>query len=184
MNKIAILGVSGVGKDYVVKTMVTKYGFNRISFSDQLKKLAVKIYPWMKKDYPPEEKEKPLNIVVPKTGELISKTPREIWLSLNSLRNSEDGLFVRMLQEELLLLNVDSIVISDVRTQNEYDWCKENGFTFVLIKTKTPIHRENGFDDFVRNIEKDGLYDHEFTNNFDGENEIRSFIENYLVSVS
>lgn len=173
--KIAIIGQSGVGKDYIVDIMTLRYSYNRISFSDQLKKLAIKIYPWMKKDYSADEKEKPLNIMV--GNELITKTPREIWLSLNRLRDIEDGLFIRMLQEELKLLRVPNIVISDIRTSNEYEWCKRNGFTIVAITANEAKHPNNSFDDFVRKTIENQEFDYIFNNNFDGPIEIETFID-------
>lgn len=176
-TKLAILGVSGVGKDYLVDIMKDEYNFSRFSFSDQLKKLGAKIYPWLKVDYRPEEKELPLDIIIKNTGEEITDSPRKIWLKLNQLRDVEDGLFVRMLSEQIERTNVDNYVISDVRTQNEYDWCKNNGFTFVMVKAENPKHPENSFDDFVRGVEENGGYDYEFTNNFSGKQEMRTFIE-------
>lgn len=173
--KIAFIGQSGVGKDYIVDILKKEYGYCRISFSDQLKKLAVKIYPWMERDYPAEVKEKPLNITV--NGELITMTPREIWLHLNNLRKVEDGLFVRMLQEELNLMNITDIVISDIRTMNEYEWCKKNDFTIVAVTADTPAHPDNSFDDFVREVIKDGGFDYYFENEFDGDAKIKDFIE-------
>lgn len=51
--KIAFMGISGSGKDFLANYLISNYGFIRLSFSDQLKKLANYIYPWMEKDYPP-----------------------------------------------------------------------------------------------------------------------------------
>jgi len=112
MNKIAIMGVSGSGKDYIVDIMKKNYGFCRVSFSDQLKKLSTMIYPWLNKDYSPDLKELPLNITIQETGEYITDTPRQIWLKLNKMRDIEDGLFVRMLSQETSLLKGSDIVIS------------------------------------------------------------------------
>jgi len=180
MVKIAFMGVSGSGKDYIVDILKNEYGFVRFSFSDQLKKLGAKIYPWLKPDYPPEEKEKPLNLLIEETGEVITKTPREIWLSLNKLRDVENELFVRMLADEMSLVHVDNYVISDIRTQNEYDWCVDNGFQIVAIKGEAK-HPKNDFDNWVRETISDGKYDYEFTNEFDGKEKIRTFIEHTFV---
>jgi len=172
--KIAFMGVSGSGKDYIVDVAKKNFEFTRFSFSDQLKKLGAKIYPWLESDYPPEEKEKSLNIKIPETGEVITKSPREIWLELNKMRNVEDNLFVRMLAHEIWLTQVDRLVISDIRTQNEYDWCVENDFTIIAIKGDAK-HPENSFDDWVRDMIDMGEYDFEFTNEFDGHEKIETF---------
>ncbi len=176
------MGQAGVGKDFVVDVFTKKYGYSRVSFSDQLKKLAVKIYPWFERDYAPEVKEKPLNIIV--AGELITKTPREIWLSLNKLRDIEDSMFVRMLGEEVALLNVPNIIVSDIRTQNEYDWCIANGYTVVAVLRKNIEHAENSFDDFVRWQISQGHYDYEYRNDINGTEAIETFIESCFEEVS
>jgi len=174
---LAFSGEAGSGKDFIVDVLVRDYGYTRVSFSDQLKKLAVKIYPWLERDYPPEAKEKPLNIQL--KNELITKTPREVWLSLNDLRKVEDTLFVRMLEEELALLNVDNIVISDIRTQNEFDWCELNGFTTVYVHNENSPHEKNSFDDFSRSLS--ALTYYHLTNDMCGEDFIHDFMESCII---
>lgn len=171
--KLAFTGEAGSGKDYIVEHLIKDYGYMRVSFSDQLKKLAHTIYPWMKKDYSPQEKEQPLNIEV--NGELITMTPRQIWLHLNKLRDVEDGLFVRMLQDEMNLLNVENIVISDIRTQNELDWCIRNGFTTVYVHNEQSAHPQNDFDDFARSLR--GKTDYFLDNPMNGPQFIHDFME-------
>ena len=95
--KIAFMGISGSGKDYLAQHLIDNFNFTRFSFSDQLKKLAHTIYPWLQIDYPPIEKEEALNITV-STGELILSSPREVWLQLNNLRKVENLIFIRMLE--------------------------------------------------------------------------------------
>ncbi|MCR9758528.1 adenylate kinase, partial [Vibrio parahaemolyticus] len=101
--KIAFMGISGSGKDFLASYLISNHNFIRLSFSDQLKRLANHIYPWMKKDYAPEEKTIPINITL-STGESINHSPRDIWISLNKLRKIEDKIFIRMLSEELKAL--------------------------------------------------------------------------------
>lgn len=172
--KLAFTGISGSGKDYLVSHLTKELNYNRVSFSDQLKRLAKLIYPWMEQDYPPLTKEEPLNITLP-SGEIITDTPRQIWLKLNSLRNIEDGLFLRMLQEQLNLLHVDNIVISDIRPQLEWDWCKENDFITIYIEPKKEIYIPNDFDKQVLTY-KDKA-DYVFKNNFNGLDEFKEFIK-------
>ena len=175
--KLAFTGIAGSGKDYVVKHLIDNYDFNRVSFSDQLKKLAVKIYPWLQKDYPPKVKEEPLNITLP-SGEVITKTPREIWLHLNKLRDIEDGLFVRMLGEELKLLSVPNVVVSDIRPRLEWEWCKANGFTTIYIEPLEKIYEPNDFDKQVLDYKAEA--DYVFENDFQGINKFDEFIQNIL----
>ena len=174
MNKIALIGISGSGKDYLVSYMTDKMGFTRVSFSDQLKKIAKFAFPWMDLDYPPIAKEQPLTIQT-SIGEHINLTPRQIWLTVNNLRSVEDGLFVRMLHDEVSGMS-GNIVISDVRTSPEYDYCKANGFKFIRITPAKLIYEPNEFDLQQQSM----ISDYEFVNNFNGVEEFRSFISTVI----
>lgn len=153
-KRIALIGVSGAGKDYCVKKIIDYLdskqleNYTRVSFSDQLKKCGTKVFSWLKADYPPEVKEKPLNIITD-LGEEITKSPREIWLLLNSLRQIENTLFVRLLNEEIethLALGKDMFIISDIRTLPELEYCVKQGFKIIRIKSNNPYHKSNDFD--------------------------------------
>jgi dephospho-CoA kinase len=76
-KRIALMGVSGAGKDYLASYLIKNHGVARFSFSDQLKRLAQLIYPWLELDYLPIIKEKNLDIQL-STGERITKSLREI----------------------------------------------------------------------------------------------------------
>ncbi len=175
--KLAFTGISGCGKDYLVSHLINHHNYTRVSFSDQLKKLAHKIYPWMKQDYPPFEKEQPLDITL-SSGEKISLTPRQIWLKLNCLRDIEDGLFLRMLEEQLSLLNVPNIVISDIRPQLEWEWCKKNEFTTIYIEPLKKIYNPNDFDKQVLNYKDQA--DYVFENDFNGIEKFKRFITDII----
>ncbi len=181
--KISLTGISGSGKDFLVSHLTKELNYTRMSFSDQLKKLAKLIYPWMEQDYPPLTKEQPLNLTLA-SGEIITDTPRQIWLKLNSLRDVEDGLFLRMLEEEINLLtnpnimtfiSEPNIVISDIRPQLEWDWCKKNEFTTIYIEPQKEIYTPNDFDKQVLTY-KDKA-DYVFKNNFNGLDEFKEFIK-------
>ncbi len=174
--KLAITGISGSGKDYLVDILVNDYSFTRVSFSDQLKKLAVKIYPWMEKDYRPFEKEQPLDIVL-SSGEHITKTPRKIWLHLNLLRDIEDGLFIRMLEEEISTIE-GNIVISDIRTENEWNWVNANGYRTIYIDPLKKIYTPKTFDDFSISLKNKTNY--VFENDFSGHKRFKKFVENEI----
>ena len=82
-------------------------------------------------------------------GEVIEKSPREIWLLLNQLRRIEDKLFIRMLDQEIKDLELqgkEMFLISDIRTENELKYCKENGFKVIKIMSSKPFHPSNEFD--------------------------------------
>lgn len=154
-ERVGFYGKSGVGKDYCVNKILEYFNthhlenYRRISFSDQLKKCGNKIFgDWLKEDYPPEVKELPLNVTT-SIGEKIEKTPREIWLSLNHLRDIEDTLFIRMLSDEMYkwtLQGQDMFIISDIRTYKELKFCKDNGFRIIKIESDFKFHKTNEFD--------------------------------------
>lgn len=173
-TKLAFTGISGSGKDFLVQHLTKNQNYTRVSFSDQLKKLAKIIYPWLELDYAPFEKEQPLNITL-SSGEKITKTPREIWIHLNKLRDIEDGLFLRMLEEQLSLLNVPNIVISDIRPQIEWDWCRKNEFTTIYIEPLKKIYKPNDFDKQVLKYREQA--DYVFENDFNGIGKFKEFIQ-------
>jgi hypothetical protein len=181
--KIAFMGISGSGKDFLANYLICKYGFTRLSFSDQLKKLANYIYPWMEKDYPSEKKSLPLNISL-STGELISYSPRDIWLSLNMLREIEEKIFIRMLSEELNLLESNStvnekrIIITDIRSNEEFIWCKNNQFTVIYIEREGNDYEKYEIDNHV--IENKEKADYHFHNNTSGIDSFKFFFEEEL----
>jgi dephospho-CoA kinase len=176
--KLAFTGISGSGKDFLVNHLIEEERFTRVSFSDQLKKLAKLIYPWMETDYEPIIKETPLNITIPETGEFISHTPREIWLMLNDLRKVENKLFLRMLQDEISNIDSKNIVISDVRPQLEWDWCKKEGFTTIYVEPMKKIYEPNDFDKQVLNYKDEA--DFVFENTFDGLDKFINFYKTNL----
>ncbi|WP_340618325.1 adenylate kinase [Xenorhabdus entomophaga] len=180
--KIAFMGVSGSGKDFLADYLISNHNFIRLSFSDQLKKLANYIYPWMEKDYPPEEKMLPLNITLP-TGESIHHSPRDIWLNLNNLRNIEEKIFIRMLSEEIKFLEENgkikkNIIITDIRSNEEFLWCKNNHFTVVYINRKDNDYENYDIDKHIS--ENKTKADYQFNNDIIGINKFKSFLEEVL----
>ncbi|EKW1656965.1 TPA: adenylate kinase [Klebsiella oxytoca] len=182
--KIAFMGISGSGKDFLANYLISNYGFIRLSFSDQLKKLANYIYPWMEKDYPPENKMLPLNITLP-TGDFISHSPRDIWLSLDSLREIEEKIFIRMLSEELKILEKNggmnkNIIITDIRSNEEFAWCKNNQFTIVHIERENNNYKKYEIDKYV--TENKTKSEYHFVNNLNGIDSFKHFFEKVLLS--
>ncbi|WP_217522152.1 adenylate kinase [Vibrio metschnikovii] len=182
--KIAFMGVSGSGKDFLARYLIDEHNFIRLSFSDQLKKLASYIYPWMEKDYLPEEKTLPINITL-STGESIKHTARDIWLHLNKLREIEDRIFIRMLSEELINLEerykeTQNIIITDIRSNEEFIWCKNNGFIVIYIERSNNHYEKYEIDKYI-NLNKPKS-DYKFRNNEDGMGNFKAFIEEVFSS--
>lgn len=184
--KIAFMGASGSGKDYLAEYLISNHRYIRLSFSDQLKKLANYIYPWLDIDYPPESKTVPLNKKL-STGEIINATPRDVWLNLNNLRNIEDRIFIRMLSEDISNLCEsktygNNVIITDIRSTAELLWCKENGFTVVYIERKANNYEKYEIDKCI--IENKLIADYEFKNDDVGVSKFKSFFERIMESES
>ena len=164
---------AGYGKDYLAKVLIDK-GYVRLSFSDQLKKLCTKIFPWIECDYPAKVKETQLEF---DTGfEKIEKSPREIWLKMGEIqRDIETNIFVRMLQETLdLMSTAENLIITDIRTAPEMAWIKQNGFTTVFIEATKQIYTPNDFD--KQCISMKDQCDYVFLNEFDGTEKFEIFV--------
>lgn len=184
--KIAFMGASGSGKDYLASYLITNHRYTRLSFSDQLKKLAILVYPWLEPDYPPEKKSIPLNKVL-STGEMIKATPRDVWINLNSLRKIESKIFIRMLSEEVKELcekdcYCENVIITDIRSTDELIWCKDNGFIIIYIERKNNSYEIYDIDKYV--LENKSKADYEFKNNYTGISEFKSFFERVMHSES
>ncbi|HCH3831092.1 TPA: adenylate kinase [Vibrio parahaemolyticus] len=180
--KIAFMGVSGSGKDFLSDYLIKNHNFIRLSFSDQLKRLSKYIYPWMEMDYPPEKKMSPLNIMLP-TGEFINHSPRDIWLNLDNLRKVEEKIFIRMLAEEMKAIEIKNesktnIIITDIRSNSEFLWCKENNFTIVYINRKNNNYEKYDIDKHV--IENKQKADYRFDNDSNDLIRFKSFFEEVL----
>jgi len=167
-NKIALIGLSKSGKDYLYQNVFKPLGYERLSFSDQLKKVAKNVFPWMKLDYSSEQKEKSLFL---HTGfDLIEKSPRDIWIFFNQLKEIEPNIFVRMLDEEWKRKGFKKVVITDVRFRNEWDYCNMHGFLFIRIKSPGETIQ------YEIEKETDALpYDYVFFNEKKGEKSIKDF---------
>ena len=179
-NKIALMGISGAGKDYIANHLIKEFEYYRFSFSDQLKIIATMIYPWLETDYPPLVKEDSLNITL-STGERITKSPRDIWLHLNSLRDVEKNIFIRMLQEEIANFNDKNknILISDIRSEDEFQWCSSNGFKIIHVKANKKIYKSYSIDSKISEMASKA--DFIFENNFNGLNEFDLFYQNTVI---
>lgn len=166
-KKIALMGVAGSGKDWVCSEIMKRHqAFVRLSFSDCLKEICYNVFDWMEMDYSPEQKEKPLNVKT-SLGEIINLSPRSIWLKMNFLREIENGLFVRKLNDKLDKLEfhgVENFIISDLRTKPELDFVKQNGFKVIKINNPVNYHPENDFDKIQNSKEFLEAIDHVYEN--------------------
>lgn len=110
---IGLTARSGVGKDYLARYLIDEHNYVRVSFSDQLKKLANSIYPWVDLDYPPELKNVPIDC----PENYNNKTPRDIWKSLDQFRDVWATIFVEnaIVEAKALLADGKNVIFTDIR---------------------------------------------------------------------
>ena len=131
---IALTARSGAGKDFLASHLINVHGFVRVSFSDELKIIAKTLYPWMELDYAPEDKNKIINHQM----NVCNMSAREIWITLDSLRQVDPLIFVNGVKEKLnkLLSTGVDIIVTDVRKESEFDLMFDIGATIIKINQR------------------------------------------------
>jgi len=120
--KIALCGKMRSGKDSVGALLTTRYDFYpKIAFGDTLKEIAHKTFPHIPRE--------------PK--------PRALYQHMNGHRAFYENVWVdpvaRKVGYALDMRSTKGIVITDVRQQNEFDWCRANGFTIVRVTASDDV---------------------------------------------
>jgi dephospho-CoA kinase len=119
--KIALTGKLRSGKDTVANHLYIKYGFTSIAFGDALKKNAHATFPWV------SEFSKP-RALYQQFGQLMRQIEPDVWIkhAEQAVKGAID-FRVNTGAEKV------GVVITDVRQQNEVDWCRKNGFTLIRV---------------------------------------------------
>jgi dephospho-CoA kinase len=119
--KIALSGRLRSGKDTVAHHLYIRHGFDRIAFGTALKRIAHDTFPWV------SEFSKP-RALYQSVGQLMRQIEPDVWIkhSEQAVKGAID-FRVNTGAERV------GVVITDVRQQNEVDWCRENGFTLIRI---------------------------------------------------
>ncbi len=170
-RKIAFTGIAGSGKDFLVSHVVSM-GYKRKAFADVVKEISSELYPWMAADYPAFEKEK----IIEESP--FKVTPREVWLSMNSLKTVDPDIFLNKFIKNYNSCD-DDIVISDVRTPNEFQWCTDNGFELIFVEPIKQIYEPNDYDGYIPSFRD--RCGHIFVNNFNGIDEFEKFYNDKLI---
>jgi dephospho-CoA kinase len=119
--KIALTGKLRAGKDEVAQHLYIKHGFNRIAFGDALKKEALAVFPWIPQNSKPRA-------LYQKFGQLMREIDPDVWIK-HAERSVNGTIDFRVNTGHERV----GIVITDVRQQNEVDWCRANGFTLIRV---------------------------------------------------
>jgi dephospho-CoA kinase len=140
VTKIAITAKLRAGKDTAAHHLHIKYGFDKVAFGDALKRNVNEAFPWV---YGPN---KP-RALLQQYGQLMREIDPQIWVKHVERKVIGTIDFRVNTGAERI-----GIVISDLRQQNEYDWCRANGFTIIRVAcpfdTRLARARAAG-DDFV-----------------------------------
>jgi len=127
---IALCGKKGVGKDTLFKS-VADLGFQRLSFSDQLKEICSDVFPWLALDYPQGEKDRKQ---FQTKNELMS--PREVWMAMNVVTEIDENVLVSRLERQLnnmIAHDQRLFIITDLRKEEEYRWVKKNEIPIICV---------------------------------------------------
>lgn len=129
ITKLALCGRLRSGKDEIGKHLYLKHSFGRVAFGDKLKELYHDIFPW----------------------EPIMPKPRAGYQFMNTMRQHDPDVWIRHTERKvdgIIKYNVHTahdkvgVVITDVRQQNEVDWCRNNGFTLIRITAPDELRIE------------------------------------------
>jgi dephospho-CoA kinase len=119
--KIALSGRLRSGKDTCANHLYIKYGFDRVAFGDALKRTVNEVFPWVTGPNKPRA-------LLQQYGQLMRQVDGDVWI-----KHAERAV------KGAIDFNVNTgaekvgVVITDVRQQNEVDWCRANGFTLIRV---------------------------------------------------
>jgi dephospho-CoA kinase len=119
--KIALTGKLRSGKDTAANHLYIKYGFSTVAFGDALKKNAHATFPWV------SEFSKP-RALYQQYGQLMRQIEPDVWIkhAEQAVKGAID--FRAGIGDEKI-----GVVLTDVRQQNEVNWCRANGFTIIRV---------------------------------------------------
>lgn len=126
--KIALIGGARTGKDTIAHYLSAVVDFKRLAFGDALKKQLFEVFP----DLPPSPK------------------PRKAMIDFGQFCRTIDPL-VWIKQLDQTAYNFEqagyhNLVITDVRQQNEIDYCKANGYTIVKVVANASLCEERALE--------------------------------------
>lgn len=119
-NLVCLGGERRRGKDYLTKALVDKYGAKRLAFGDEVRELAMEIFPWFNAYMEDDQKEQ----VYPHPMNNKNATGRDVLITVGKVREVDDFYFLRRFIEnrlEEVVKNPDRLfIITDFRTPSEY----------------------------------------------------------------
>jgi len=142
--KIALTGFSGSGKDTIAEIMrevLAEHDKNifRLSFGDGMKQAFFNLFPHISPDPKP-------------TADFVKFG--------TAMREIDSKIWVKKLEERYHLTNLNNqtnFVITDLRNEDEYDWCVKNGFKIVLVICKDDIRNNRCAERGDREVLKNNI---------------------------
>jgi dephospho-CoA kinase len=119
--KIAFTAKLRAGKDTAADHLHIRYGFDKVAFGDALKRNVNEAFPWV---YGPK---KP-RALLQQYGQLMREIDPQVWV--RHVERKVNGIIdfrVNTGAERV------GIVLTDVRQQNEVDWCRHNAVTLIRV---------------------------------------------------
>lgn len=157
--KIALIGGARTGKDTVARYLCQQYGgFKRLAFGDALKDYLFQVFP----DLPTEPKPRKEMIMF---GQACREIDPQVWIKQLDIMSSM-----------YKCVGVNRFVITDLRQENEVEYCKEKGYLIIKVEATADLQRaraleggelldvNNPLDRFALEFED---YDYKIENNGD-----------------
>jgi len=163
--RLALTGKMRSGKSMLADHLWLFYDYTRLSFGEELKRLADDLFAdsdayKFEPKYEWDSLAGDLNEHGLPTGEYVQvghKKPRKLYQDIGQkLRELDEDVWVRQVADGVKLYSeyrsTKGLVITDLRQPNEYEWARDNGFTIIRVNAdeETRLQRANNAgDDFT-----------------------------------
>jgi hypothetical protein len=126
MKVIGLVGYPRTGKDAIAQKLVEDHGFVRLAFGDSVKRLLLAIDPSYNDN---------LDVLEKRKASGIYDTREKLQNLGQVLRNFREDFWVDTLRKEFMELPEEaSVIITDIRYQNEFHFVKDVGGEVVGIE--------------------------------------------------
>lgn len=134
---IGLTGYAQSGKDTAARHLIENYGFTRVAFADKLREAMYTLNPEIKTGWVKRER---LQDIVDDVGWENAKLGYPEVRRLLQVFGTEVGrmmfgenVWVDVAAKDIVERNLDNVVLTDVRFQNEAAWVKSQGGIIVRI---------------------------------------------------
>lgn len=118
--KLCLISPMGGGKDTMAKILIDEFGFTRMAYADELRRIANELYPQQMTEHPRE--------TLQWLGATMRELDKDVWINRLDFKMKEYS------AKYVLQYGIEpNIVITDCRYPNELEHLKSIGFTAVQI---------------------------------------------------